>query len=157
MDGHFTVDGFPVTDGLVVWDYDMDLSRVSFAHTSGMDSPWGFDGWFGLLRVSDGARKLMNGERMVTRHPRTRQLAADAAERAGAASTRCLRCHVVIDTTAWLPVIVFVREPGSIDLRPTNERLCVPHGSNGANGMDRATYDTMLAALRSAVSDERVE
>jgi hypothetical protein len=75
---YFTADGVEITDGLVVWDYDMDLSRVSLADTTGMDSPWGFDGWFGLRTVSDNRRKLMNGERMVTVHPFTRQRAADA-------------------------------------------------------------------------------
>ena len=78
MEEHRTVDGVLITDGLVVWDYDLDLSRISFAHTTGMDSPWGFDGWFGLLTIPDGRRKLMNGERMVTVHPSTRQRAADA-------------------------------------------------------------------------------
>jgi hypothetical protein len=79
MDKHWTVDGVEITDGLLVWDYDLDLSRVSFADTTGMDSAWGFDGWFGLLTVSGDRRKLMNGERMVTVHPFTRQRAADAA------------------------------------------------------------------------------
>jgi hypothetical protein len=79
MDEYRTVDGVLITDGLLVWDYDMDLSRVSFADTSGMDSTWGFDGWFGLRTVSGDELKLMNGERMVTIHPFTRQRAADAA------------------------------------------------------------------------------
>ena len=79
MDKYWTVDGVEITDGLVVWDYDLDLSRVSFADTTGMDSTWGFDGWFGLRTVADNRRKLMNGERMVTVHPSTRQRAADAA------------------------------------------------------------------------------
>lgn len=79
MDEHRTVDGVVITDGLVVWDYDLDLSRVSFAHTTGMDSARGFDGWFTVLTIPGGDRKLMNGERMVTVHPGTRQRAADAA------------------------------------------------------------------------------
>lgn len=62
-------------------------------------------------------------------------------------TTRCLRCHIDVETTRWLPVIVFVREPGSIELWPTDARLCLPHGRNGANGMDRATYDALLAAF----------
>ena len=74
---HRTVDGVEITDGLWVWDYDLDLSRVSLADTTGMDSDH-FDGWFGLWSFG-GRRKLMNGERMVTVHPFTRQLAADAA------------------------------------------------------------------------------
>lgn len=79
MEIHRTVDGVEIVDGLLVWDYDLDLSRVSFADTTGMDSTWGFDGWFTLRTVDGGNRKLMNGERMVTRHPVTHQLAADAA------------------------------------------------------------------------------
>jgi hypothetical protein len=75
---YLTADGIGITDGLVVWDYDLDLSRVSFADTTGMDSQWGFDGWFGLRTVEGDRRKLMNGERMVTVHPFTRQRAADA-------------------------------------------------------------------------------
>jgi hypothetical protein len=80
MEVHRTVDGVEVVDGLLVWDYDLDLARVSFADTSGMDSAYGFDGWFTLRTVDGGRRKLMNGERMTTRHPFTRQLAADAAQ-----------------------------------------------------------------------------
>lgn len=78
MDKYVTADGIEIVDGLVVWDYDMDLSRVSFADTTGMDSAWGFDGWFGLLTVSEGQLKLMNGVRMTTVHPFTGQRAADA-------------------------------------------------------------------------------
>ena len=78
MEIHRTADGVEIIDDLLVWDYDMDLSRVSLAETTGMDSAWGFDGWFTLRTVDGGRRKLMNGERMVTRHPFTRQRAADA-------------------------------------------------------------------------------
>lgn len=80
MKGYWTSDGVPITDGLVVWDYDLDLARVSFTDTTGVDSAWGFDGWFTLRTVQGDRRKLMNGARMTTRHPFTRQGAASAAE-----------------------------------------------------------------------------
>ena len=77
---HRTVDRVEITDGLWVWDYDLDLSRISFADTSMLNSEH-FDGWFSLWSL-EGRRKLMNGERMVTVHPFTRQPATDAvAER----------------------------------------------------------------------------
>ena len=76
LQGYRTVDGVEITDGMLVWDYDLDLSRVSFRDTYvGFHE---FDGWFTVFAVGNGERKIMNGERMVTVHPFTRQRADDA-------------------------------------------------------------------------------
>lgn len=52
-------------------------------------------------------------------------------------TSRCLRCG--IDLTNTMPVIVFV------DGAPTQRRLCIQHGANGANGLNRHTYARLLA------------
>ncbi|WP_460866590.1 ubiquitin family protein [Nocardioides pakistanensis] len=71
-----TADGVEIVDGLAVWDYDLGRGTVRLPRDgyNGVDSPT-WDGWFDVVG-DDGARTLMNGERVVTRHPVTREPAA---------------------------------------------------------------------------------
>ena len=72
---HRTANNVPITDGLPVWDKNLDLGTVSFK-LSRVDSEH-FDGWFTII-LTDGGRSLMNGERMTTIHPFTHKRAVDA-------------------------------------------------------------------------------
>lgn len=65
-----TADRKVITDGLAVWDYNLNPGRVIMSTMDG-------DGWFNVL-TADGDRSLMNGERVTTVHPSTRQTATDA-------------------------------------------------------------------------------
>ncbi len=76
---HVTGDGVPITDGLLVWTNNLDLARVSFTDTRDLHSP-SFDGWFMVRLVHNDAQRCLNGERLGTRHPFTRQPAACAVE-----------------------------------------------------------------------------
>ncbi len=72
-----TADGYPVTDGMAVWTYDLRPARVFFADTFRLTRlPHLWDGWF---TTTDG---LMNGERLCVRHPFTKEEAETAAMRA---------------------------------------------------------------------------
>lgn len=72
MDTYYTADGIEITDGLWVWDCDLRRGQVDFAQTIGFDSPH-FDGWFRVRRYNAPGHSLMNGERLTTRHPATRE------------------------------------------------------------------------------------
>src|SRR5882757_4473269 len=66
-----TDNGVLITDGLRVWDYDWKAGTVTFG-----DSPaFGGELWNGWFRVhrDDGSQASMNGERLTTVHPSTRQ------------------------------------------------------------------------------------
>jgi hypothetical protein len=69
---YYTADGVEIVDGLWVWDYDLHRGRVDFAATLGLNSPH-FDGWFRIRRHDTPGHSLMNGERLSTRHPATRE------------------------------------------------------------------------------------
>jgi hypothetical protein len=73
----YTADGKRITDGMAVWDYDLAVGTVVL---STMDS----DGWFNVAIAGEDRRSLMNGERVITRHPRTGQSAAEAIAEAEA-------------------------------------------------------------------------
>jgi hypothetical protein len=71
-----TANGVRVVDGLRVWDYDLKSGTVDFAKTFGDHFQPGvsyWDGWFYVLVDGDGRHSLMNGDRMTTVHPFTRQ------------------------------------------------------------------------------------
>lgn len=75
-----TANGVQITDGLRVWDYDLKSGSVDFAETARFGRSY-WDGWF-RVRV-DGAERtsMMNGERITTRHPFTRDAPPPAPER----------------------------------------------------------------------------
>jgi len=65
-----TADRVVITDGLAVWDYNLNPGRVVLSTMDG-------DGWFNVDTINAG-RSLMNGERVTTVLPRTGQSATDA-------------------------------------------------------------------------------
>ena len=66
-----TADGVPITDGMAVWDYNLDAGFVSLAHL-------GDDGWFEVCRPGQNRGTSMNADRVCVRHPSTYQTASDA-------------------------------------------------------------------------------
>lgn len=58
-----TADGVEITDGMRVWDYNLDRGVVDL-------SRMGTDGWFDV-RTDTGGRSFMNAERICVRHPFT--------------------------------------------------------------------------------------
>jgi hypothetical protein len=73
-----TANGVPITDGLWVWNNNLDRVQVSYADTFGAyfvpgESYW--DGWFKMRTVTGERSDIMNGERMTTVHPFTRERA----------------------------------------------------------------------------------
>ena len=72
-DHYRTADNVPITEGMACWDYDLARVRVQIADTYAdpeHDHHRYWDGWFTVV-TSTGGRKIMNGERLVTRHPST--------------------------------------------------------------------------------------
>jgi hypothetical protein len=70
-----TANGMRIVDGLRVWDYDLQAGTVDLAKTFGSYFQPGvshWDGWFYVLVDGDKRHSLMNGERMTTVHPFTR-------------------------------------------------------------------------------------
>lgn len=65
----YTADRKRITDGLAVWDYNLNAGRVVLSTIDG-------EGWFNV-DTADG-RSLMDGVRVTTVHPFTRQTASDA-------------------------------------------------------------------------------
>lgn len=63
-----TANGVEITDGLRVWDYNLDRGVVDL-------SSLGSDGWFYVGLDDQRGRTLMNWERVTTRHPFTGELA----------------------------------------------------------------------------------
>jgi len=71
----FTSDRVEITDGLAVWDYNLDPGYVAL-------SQLGSDGWFNVVRnPGDRNGSLMNAERVCVRHPYSGQLAFEALAR----------------------------------------------------------------------------
>lgn len=70
-----TIDGAEITDGLVVWDYNLRRAVVDVAGTSWADPTSEYheywDGWFDMRTVNGGRSSTMNGQRMWVRHPTT--------------------------------------------------------------------------------------
>lgn len=64
-----TADGVIITQGLPVWDNNLDAGTVDLTQ---IDS----EGWF-HVRTVKGGRSLMDAERVHTRHPFSRALASD--------------------------------------------------------------------------------
>ncbi|MDQ3222058.1 MAG: hypothetical protein M3Q75_01055 [Gemmatimonadota bacterium] len=65
MADYFTANGVKITEGLRVWDNNLDRVIVS------IPTPYGDEGWFDTL-TEDGRRGGMsNGERMTTVNPFT--------------------------------------------------------------------------------------
>lgn len=76
---YFTADRVEIKDGLIVWDYDLKLSQVKVEGTradpTDENHEW-WDGWFDMRDPTTGDRmSVMNGERMTTVHPYTRESA----------------------------------------------------------------------------------
>lgn len=72
-----TLDGCRISDGLRVWDYDLDrvvidLSRV-FEEINQNDGSVAY--WFDVQRVDGGGRKLMSNTRVWRSHPFTGEAA----------------------------------------------------------------------------------
>lgn len=65
-----TADGVEITDGLRVWDNDLRSGVVDFAACPINHAYW--DGWF-AIKHDEGGYSMVNGERMTTRHPFTRE------------------------------------------------------------------------------------
>lgn len=65
-----TIDGFPLEDGMLAWDYDLEPVRVDFS-TAKPEYADG-DQWFYCDRIlKPGSRSLMNSTRLWVRHPST--------------------------------------------------------------------------------------
>lgn len=67
----FTADGAPITDGMAVWDYNLEPGFVSLSRL-------GNDGWFDVCKPGQTRGNSMNAVRVCVRHPSTNQLASDA-------------------------------------------------------------------------------
>lgn len=61
----FTFDGVKITEGLRVWDHNLDSGAVTFAGVRTDSGYW--DGWFHVA-LDKGGRSYMNAERVRTRH-----------------------------------------------------------------------------------------
>jgi hypothetical protein len=77
-----TANGERITDGGSYWDYDLDRVTVVFADTVHLSdptyaetyhSPW--NGWFRVRKNGLPGHTTMNGERLTTIHPFTRERA----------------------------------------------------------------------------------
>jgi hypothetical protein len=62
-----TADGVEITDGMRVWDYNLERGTVDLGRLDDL-------GWFDV-RTDDGGRSYMNAERVCVRHPFTRESA----------------------------------------------------------------------------------
>lgn len=62
-----TADGYEITNGMRVWDYNL---RRGVVDLTTLDS----DGWF-HVHNDGGGQSLMNWERVCVRHPFTREQA----------------------------------------------------------------------------------
>lgn len=74
LDRMRTADGVLITDGLRVWDYDLNRGVVDLSNARFMVKYAPSDGWFNV-RLDAGGRSLMNAERVCVRHPFTRESA----------------------------------------------------------------------------------
>lgn len=75
--GKRTADGVPITDGLIVWDNNLDVCVVDYATTfyyGVISDHW--DGWFDTKRRDGGRAHPLNGERMAVTHPFTGERAS---------------------------------------------------------------------------------
>ena len=68
----FTADNHLIVDGMPVWDNDLKVCTVDLSYVS--PEPNG-DVWFNTKKLDGSRGSLINGERCVTRHPSTGQLA----------------------------------------------------------------------------------
>ena len=78
-DNFFSLDGFPIKEGLIVWDYDLVRGEIDLSpwmHSLEKEFEW--DGWFYVHPINDQgerinperkAGKLMNAERVWVMHP----------------------------------------------------------------------------------------
>lgn len=66
-----TADGYPITDGMEVWDYNLEPGIVNLSRL-------GDDGWFEVRKPGAHRGISMNAERVCVRHPSTGQTASDA-------------------------------------------------------------------------------
>lgn len=64
----YTADRKRITDGLAVWDYNLNVGRVVLSTIDG-------EGWFNVVD-DNGDCSLMNGERVRTAHPSTGEAAS---------------------------------------------------------------------------------
>ena len=75
----YTADGVQATNGMPVWDYDMNLMVVDLTNAKfGGATKLAKDVWFDCKTPLGARGSLMNGERICTVHPFSRQSAAEA-------------------------------------------------------------------------------
>jgi len=67
-----TANGVTIVQDLRVWDYNLDKGKIDLSNCK-PDSGW-WDGWFDVI-TDKGGRSLMNGERVTTVHPVSRERA----------------------------------------------------------------------------------
>lgn len=122
-----TVDRVTITDGLAVWDYNLTPGRVIMSTMDG-------EGWFNVYTIN-GDRSLMNGERVITRHPSTGQSAAEALAAAEALDTDACEIH-----------------PGGYNIPGT--AVCVGCEADGTHTMDGPVVDIPTEAETTAMIAE---
>lgn len=71
LDPGRTADGYPITDGMAVWDYNLERGYVRLADAFEDGGPGG-PVWFLVVPTPDARLgHSMNGERVCIRHPFT--------------------------------------------------------------------------------------
>lgn len=63
----------------------------------------------------------------------------------------CIRCGIDIN---GMGVQVFVRTVGKTHFIPTNHMLCIEHGNNGKNVLNRVVYETLKAMRNNTLPDD---
>ena len=64
-----TFDGVKITEGLRVWDHNVDSGAVTFEGAPLIDTEY-WDGWFYVV-LDKGGQSYMNAERVRVRHHTT--------------------------------------------------------------------------------------
>lgn len=81
-----TIDGYPVTEGMSVWDYD--LRRVVVGKPEKYGNP-AEPTWYEMLRRDGSRSSSMDAKRMWRRHPSTHEEADDGWEYEGTLGPDC--------------------------------------------------------------------
>lgn len=81
-----TADHHVITTGMILWDYDFQLVRVPADGLDRVHFDHGYEadpqkGWLDVRRLTDGGRKLMNGERLLVRGWDGKRADAEAMKR----------------------------------------------------------------------------
>jgi hypothetical protein len=106
-----TLDGFPVREGEIYFDYDMDLVRIEVGtlhkdlHVDHGAAPT--DAWFDVTKLETGTRKLMNGPRLWRLDPNGRRASVMAEQRGFAVlMTRIPNCDAhKMDQNVEIPAV----------------------------------------------------